>query len=89
MRIVSTYDFRNKLSDYINEVYREETLLLISRFNKPLVVVKPYEGEDKDYMKYYGFMSDAGKETGEEFVNRVRRSKKEKKRVVKLRNRNV
>lgn len=75
----------------MNEVYSSETPLLISRFNKPLVVVEPYKKKvgESDYLRFYGFMADAGGETGKDFVNRVRRSGIEKKYVEKLRNRNA
>jgi len=64
--------------------------LAIGRFNKPLVVIKPFnEGDENDFMKFYGFMADAGDETGEDFVNRVRRSAREKRYVERLRNRNA
>lgn len=87
-RTISTYQFRSKLSDYLEEVAEGETPLVVSRFGKPLVVVSPYK---KSYVgkidDYFGFMG--GKESGEELVNRVRRSKKEKKRVGSLRKGNV
>jgi len=88
MKMISTYDFRNNLASYINEVYKDEITLLIGKFNKPMVKLVPYiEDEADDISKYFGFMK--GNETGEEFVNRVRRSTKEKRYIEKLRNRNV
>lgn len=89
MRVISTYDFRKNMADYIDEVYFTETPLLISKFNKPVVVIKPYKKGEDNYMEFYGFMADANVETGEEFVNRIRRSAKEKEYVKKLRNRNA
>ncbi len=77
------------MADYIDEVYLTETPLLVSKFNKPLVVIKPYKIGEDNYMKFYGFMADSSDESGEEFVNRIRRSTKEKKYVQKLRNRNA
>lgn len=86
--MISTYDFRNNLASYINEVYKDEITLLIGKFNKPMVKLVPYiKDEADDISKYFGFMK--GNETGEEFVNRVRRSTKEKRYIEKLRNRNV
>lgn len=87
-RIVSTYKFRNSLSDYLDEVVEDDAPIVVSRFGKPLVVVSPFKkskiGKIEDY---FGFLG--GEESGEEFVNRVRRSKKEKSRVEALRKGNV
>jgi len=89
MRVISTYDFRNNLSDYIDEVYVDKIPLAVGRFNKPLVVIKPFEeGDDNDFMKFFGFMGGSG-ESGEAYVNRVRRSAREKRRIENLRKRNV
>lgn len=77
------------MSDYIDEVYEEETTLLISRFNKPLAILKPYKKESNDYMRFFGFMADASNESGKEFVNRTRRSAKERLKMKRLRNRNA
>lgn len=77
------------MSNYIDEVYKEETTLLISRFNKPLAILKPYKKKDNDYMRFFGFMADSSNESGREFVNRTRRSAKERLKMKKLRNRNV
>lgn len=85
MRIVSTNEFRDKLAEYINSVSKNETSLVVSRFGKPLVEVKPFKGKALDYKKFYGFMG--GDETGEEFVNRIRRNTREKNYVKRLRGR--
>jgi len=89
MRVISTYDFRNNLSDYIDEVYLDKVPLVVGRFNKPLVVIKPFkEGDDNDFMRFFGFMGKGG-EGGEAYVNRIRRSAREKRRIENLRKRNV
>jgi len=83
-RIVSTYKFRSNLSDYLEEVVEEETPLVVSRFGNPIVIVYPYkEKEIEDFDKYFGFLG--GDEDGVSFENRIRRSKREKKRVESLR----
>ena len=58
MRVISTYEFRNNLSDYIDEVYLGKVPLVVGRFNKPLVVIKPFEGNvGDDFMRFFGFIT--------------------------------
>lgn len=84
MRIVSTNDFRDNLASYLDSVAKNETPLVVRRFGKPLVVVSPFKkGETDNYKKFYGFL--AGDESGVDFENRIRRSKKEKEYVKRLR----
>ena len=84
MRIVSTNDFRSKLANYIEDVAKSDNSLIVSRFGKPLVKVVPYKEADKgDFKKFFGFLGKG--ETGNEFLKRVRRSKKELKYVKNLR----
>lgn len=83
MRVISTNDFRNNLAEYLTEVDKNNTPLAISRFGRPVVVVSPYKETAEDVDKYFGFMP--GAESGADFVNRVRRSKAEKKYVERLR----
>ena len=88
MKTVSTFDFRNKLSDYLEEIYKSDTPLIVSRFGKPVVKIVPYrEKKEEDFMKYFVFMK--GKETGVEFEDRVRRNKKERDLVRKVRRGNA
>ena len=87
--IVSTKDFRDNLAGYINDIYADKTPLVVGRFNKPLVVVRPFEDteDSEDFMRFYGFLGNGS--DGEKFLSEVRRSKKEKTRTENLRNRNV
>ncbi len=87
MLIVSTNKFREKLADYLDNIWKDETPLIISRFGKPMWEIKPYTKKANDFMKYFGFMGKG--EDGEAFVNRVRRNKYERDRVKKLRNGNA
>ncbi|MFV1917257.1 MAG: type II toxin-antitoxin system Phd/YefM family antitoxin [Patescibacteria group bacterium] len=83
-RTVSSYKFRNNLSSYFEEIVEDETPLVVSKFGKPIVVVSPYKKKKMDNIdKYFGFLP--GDEDGVSFENRVRRSRKERKRVEALR----
>lgn len=84
MRTISTFEFRNKLADYLNEINKSDSSLIVSRFGKPLVKIIAYKKEKKDnFDKFFGFMGNDT--TGIEFENKVRRNKKEKERTVLLR----
>ena len=85
MRIISTFEFRNKLADYLEEIYKTDSPLIISRFGKPLVKIIAYKKEKKDnFDRFFGFMGNDT--TGIEFENKIRRNKKEKERTILLRN---
>ena len=75
MKMVSVYDFRNKLADYLTLVARTERSMVVGRFGKPLVMVTPFDKSSVSFAAYFGFLE--GNESGEAFVRRVRRSKRE------------
>ena len=84
MRVISTFEFRNKLAEYLDEISRSDTPLIVSRFGKPLVKIIAYKEKKDDFDRFFGFMgSDI---TGIEFENKIRRNKKEKELVKALRN---
>lgn len=84
MRVVSTNEFRDNLSDYLDSVVKDESPIVIKRFGKALVKVVPYKEKiDNDFRRFYGFMGKG--EDGILFENRIRRNKKEKKYVEDLR----
>jgi len=84
MKNVSTYELRSNLSELLREVESTEVSIGVSRFGKPIVTIIPYSGRDNaGYSKYFGFLDKD--ETGDVFVNRVRRSSKEKQRTKSLR----
>lgn len=86
MRAVSTFDFRADLSRYLEDVAATEIPLIINRFGKPMVIVKPYLKDTIPVStSYFGFMGRG--ESGETFLKRVRRSIGEKKAVTRFRNR--
>lgn len=85
MRVISTNKFRDKLAEILTTIAKNDTPYVVSRFGKPLVVVSSYKkNADKlDYRKFYGFLGKG--ESGEEFLRRVRRNKKEREYVRLLR----
>ena len=89
MRTISVYEFRNNLASYLDEVTKGENCLIISRFNNPLVVIKPYKEDACRALKaenYFGFLGKG--ESGSTYINKLRRSKKEKIHIEALRNKN-
>jgi prevent-host-death family protein len=86
MNTVSVFNFRDDLATYIDTVVNTEIPLVIEKRGKPVAILSPYKGEGKtDYNKYFGFLG--GKESGEEFLKRVRRNDRELKRINNLRSR--
>jgi prevent-host-death family protein len=43
VRTINALDFRKKLGSTIDEVYEKKTPIVISRANKPMVVIIPFE----------------------------------------------
>jgi prevent-host-death family protein len=85
MRVVTTFDFRDNLAEYLDLVVRGDVPVVVSKFGKPLVVISPYKKSDvPEWKEFYGFLGSSG-ESGKELVARVRRSKEEKSRVNRLR----
>jgi len=85
MHRVSIFEFREDLASYINSVATTENSVVIEKRGKPVAMLVPYKKNANDFERYFGFLG--GDETGEEFVNRVRRNKRELEHVRKLRNR--
>lgn len=76
------------MASYLNDVARNDTHLVVYKFNKPIAVIIPPEKDlvEDDITKYFGFLGKGG-ETGDELVKRIRRSPQEKAHIRKLRNR--
>lgn len=86
MRAVSTFDFRADLSRFLEDVAATEIPLIINRFGKPMVIVKPYSKDTIPVStSYFGFMGRG--DSGETFLKRVRRSAGEKRAVTRFRKR--
>ena len=84
MTSVNVYDFRNDLATYLNMVVGGDTVIL-KKFNKPVALLTPYKKKKVNLKKYFGFMGKGG-ESGEDFVDRVRRSKLERSWVSRYAN---
>lgn len=85
MKKTNIFLFRDNLASYLKEVVDSETPLIVSKFNKPYVVVLPAEKVIKNYQpkSFFGFLGKG--EKGKHLVKRIRRSSKEKKLIKKLR----
>lgn len=86
MKAVSIYELRDDLARYLNSVATTETPIIVNRFGKPIAVIAPYKKERVEVISsFYGFMGKG--ESGEAYLKRVRRSKREKMAATRLRNR--
>lgn len=86
MKTVSIYELRDDLARYLNTVATTETPIVVNRFGKPIAVIGPYRKDHaRDISSFYGFMGKG--ESGEAYLKRVRRSKREKLAAARLRNR--
>ncbi|MEK7597078.1 MAG: type II toxin-antitoxin system Phd/YefM family antitoxin [Patescibacteria group bacterium] len=85
MKKTSVYLLRDNLASYLDEVIKTEVPLVVYKYKKPIAVIMPPKKEliEDDIDEFFGFLP--GNETGVEFVNRVRRNKKEREYVKKLR----
>jgi len=74
MTTVSVFEFRNNLAEYLRLVEQGEEVA-VTRFDKPVVNIVPAKSKKmkslKDFRGFWGW----GGETGEQYLNRVRRSK--------------
>lgn len=75
MQMVSIFDLRSKLAEYLSSVENSDSSLVVRRFGKPIAMIVPYDKKSVSFEKYFGFMGKG--EGGEAFLKRVRRSKKE------------
>lgn len=85
MNRISTYDFRDNLAYFLDNVVKTGRPLVVEKYNKAVAVVVPYD--DKYAVSgvatdYFGFMK--GGESGSDLVKRVRRNKNEKVYAEKL-----
>ena len=76
MTTVSVFEFRNHLAEYLRLVEQGEEIS-ITRFDRPVVNIGPAKTKkkSKEFADYFGFWGKGG-ETGEQYLNRIRRSKK-------------
>lgn len=79
MTYVNVYDFRNNLASYLDLVARTGATVVVKKFNKPVAMLVPVDKQMADFKRFFGFMGKG--ESGEAFLRRVRRSKKEREWV--------
>lgn len=78
MKTVSSLKLRNNLSNYLDEIEKYETPLIISRFGKAVAVLKPYNKGELN-KQFFNFLGKGL--SGEKFLKKVRRSSRESKRT--------
>jgi len=78
---------RDNLASYLNEVATQKIPLVVYKYKKPIAVIVPPKKElvEVDCKKFFGFLG--GKESGDSFVRRIRRNKREKKYIKNLKKR--
>lgn len=79
MKTISSLTLRNNLSEYLDEVEKYETPLIISRFGKAVAVIKPFKKEEEVIKPFFNFLGKGI--TGEKLLKKLRRSAKEKART--------
>jgi len=84
MRIVTIYEFRNNLSDYLAELAVSDVPIVLRRFGKPLAMVLPYKSADVSVSGYFGFLKS--KTSGAAFVSSVRRNSREAAKTARTQN---
>ncbi len=85
MNRISTYDFRDNLAYFLDEVVKSGKPLVVEKYKKAIAVVVPYDDKYKvsdNFEDFFGFIKD--KEDGTEYLKKVRRNKKEKDYVINL-----
>ena len=87
MKTVSVFELRDNLAYYIDLVSKQQTPLIVEKYNKPTAIITPYKKGTvpEDPLSFKGFLGKGV--SGVKFVNRIRRSAREKKYVEKLLNR--
>lgn len=86
MKTVSVYELRDNLAYYLDFVAKTETPVIIEKYNVPTAVINPYKkGVLPDPCSFKGFLGEG--EDGERYVNKIRRSRREREYIRRLRNR--
>lgn len=89
MRTISIYELRENLGDYLMGISDINNSLIVTKHNKPIATIQPYNetGRKEKIQSFFGFLKNSMKQTGEEYVDKIRRNTKEKQRTLQLRNR--
>jgi len=92
MKSVSSFEFRDNLSSYLDLVEKKGKKYTLTRYNKPVARVVPYYNEGESALmladKYFGFFKteENKNESGSEFVDKIRRSDEALKESERMRN---
>lgn len=86
MKTVSVYELRDNLAYFLNLVEKNQSPIVVEKYKKPTAIISPYKKGKvaDDPLSYFGFLGKG--EDGVKFVNRIRRSKRERDYVKRLRN---
>ena len=84
MKTVSVYELRDNLSYYLNLVSKNQTSLIVEKYNTPTVLITPYKkgAVSDDPLSFKGFLGKG--EDGVRYENRIRRNRRERERIKKL-----
>jgi len=74
MTTVSVFEFRNHLAEYLRMVEQGEEIS-VTRFDRLVANIAPTKNKKIKSLKDFRGFWDWGGETGEQYLNRVRRSK--------------
>lgn len=87
MKTVSVYELRDNLSYYLDLVSKNQTSLIVEKYNIPKAIITPFqEGAKTDPLSYFGFLGKGGVD-GVIYENRIRRNRRERERMKRLLNR--
>jgi len=75
-------ELRNDLSNFLGKVSFNKDKVKIYKFGKPVALLVPLEETTATPTNFFGFLGKG--ESGEEFENRVRRTKTEKEYLINL-----
>ena len=76
MNYTSVWNFRKNLAQYLDLVENKQEQVVINKRGEPIAVVTAYKKGGSDFGRYFGMFP--GNETGEQRLERVRRSAAEK-----------
>lgn len=83
MKTVSVYELRDNLAYYLDLVEKNQNSIVVEKYKKPTAIINPYKkGAIRDPLSFEGFLGKGI--SGVEYVDRIRRSKSERKYVKKL-----
>ena len=85
--ILSIYDFRDNLANYLTMVSKNDMSIIVNRFSKPIAVLVPYTDDVVPSAdRFFGFLGKKG-ERGDRIVARIRRNSFERRRTEAFRKR--